>query len=41
VAKMPAGGERLDVFVTAIAERARLVAEHAQINGPDEPVGPT
>jgi serine/threonine-protein kinase HipA len=37
VAEMPAGGDRLDLFVTAIAERARLVAEHAQINGPDEP----
>ena len=37
VAEMPAGGERLDLFVAAIAERARLVAEHAQINGPDEP----
>jgi serine/threonine-protein kinase HipA len=36
VAKMPAGGERLDLFVTAIAERARLVGEHAQIDGPDE-----
>jgi hypothetical protein len=34
---MPAGSEHLDLFVTAIAERTRLVGEHAQTNGPDEP----
>jgi serine/threonine-protein kinase HipA len=40
VAAMPAGGERLDRFAAAIAERTRLVAEHAAIDGPPEPDAP-
>jgi serine/threonine-protein kinase HipA len=38
VAAMPAGrGERLDRLATAIGERAKLVADHAAIEGPAEP----
>jgi serine/threonine-protein kinase HipA len=40
VAGMPAGGERLDRFAAAIADRAALVRDHAQIEGPAEPEPP-
>jgi serine/threonine-protein kinase HipA len=37
VAAMPAGGERLDRFGAAIAERTRIVGDHAGVEGPAEP----
>lgn len=37
VAAMPAGGQRLDRFQAAIAERATLVRNHAAIEGPADP----
>jgi serine/threonine-protein kinase HipA len=33
VAAMPAGGEGLDRFADAIAERARTIGEHAALEG--------
>lgn len=37
VAAMPAGGDRLDRFAAAIAERATTVGRHAAVEGPAEP----
>jgi len=37
VSAMPAGGERLDRFAAAIAERAQTVRDHAAVEGPAEP----
>lgn len=36
VAAMPAGGAGLDAFVSAIADRARLVGAHAEVDGPPD-----
>ena len=37
VTAMTGGGERLDRLAAAIAERTRLVRDHAQVEGPAEP----
>jgi serine/threonine-protein kinase HipA len=40
VVGMPAGGAQLETLVAAIAERVRLVHDHALIEGPNEPDAP-